>query len=698
MVLVGEEELVVLHAGLVEGLHQLHSVLEVHVVVGGAVNEEVFALEVLGVSGRRVEVVAVGVLLRRAHKALGVDVVVVAPVGDRCHGDGHLEGAVAAEEREGGEVAAEAPAPDADAVAVHVGLLFEPVGGGNLVDGLIFAHLLVDDLLEGVAPGGGAAPVHAHGDVAVLRQHLVEGEVLRAAVGVHHLLAARTAVAVHHHRITLVGVEVGGLHHPAVQFGAVLRGEVDNLAVHKTVFVHRLLHVLVVVQHAQLLAALFVDGVFGQGVQVGVLEAVVVAVRAEFRARPTVAFGQKLFLLAIEVDDIEVAVEHTGFVREVIDEFLFLVHILDFIHFPIAVGQLLDFSAKRHFVDVVEAVALGGDNHRVVVGEEVVVVGHVQPFVVLVGIDNVLLSGGGVVADEVKPVLMAVELEDDGVLAVGHPIDAREVAVAVVAQIHLGETLGGDVVDIDVHQGVVLAGLGVFVLEVGGVELIVEGEVVLLDAAFVEAQEGDLGAVGRPGGGARHIEFLLIHPVGVAVEDGVGLAVAGDLGDLAGGELLVEEVAVAGEEHLGAVLGEHGEVQFGVGVGHQGERLGGDVIDVVEGERGAAPDALLVDGQHNLRLVGGELIAADLADIDRAAAETLQIRVGEEHIDELAGGEAVALNAAALHHGVAVTLGHCGVAGHPAGIEIKVVPDFFNGDFLGLAEGDDREGQHKEGK
>ena len=188
MVLVREEELVVVDAGRVQSLHQLHGVLEVDVVVGGAVDQQVLALEVLGVGRRGVEIVTVGVLLRGAHEPFGVDVVVVAPVGDGCDGDGHLEGTVATEHRQRREVTAEAPAPDADALAIDVAQRLEPVGRSDLVDGLVLAHLLVDHLLEGVAAGGRASAVEADADVTVLRKHLVESKIHRAAVGVHHLL------------------------------------------------------------------------------------------------------------------------------------------------------------------------------------------------------------------------------------------------------------------------------------------------------------------------------------------------------------------------------------------------------------------------------------------------------------------------------------------------------------------------------
>ena len=51
VVFVGEEELVVFHTGFVKGFHQLHGVLEVHVVVGGAVDKQIFAFDVFTACG-----------------------------------------------------------------------------------------------------------------------------------------------------------------------------------------------------------------------------------------------------------------------------------------------------------------------------------------------------------------------------------------------------------------------------------------------------------------------------------------------------------------------------------------------------------------------------------------------------------------------------------------------------------------------
>ena len=84
---------------------------------------------------------------------------------------------------------------------------------------------------------------------------------------------------------------------------------------------------------------------------------------------------------------------------------------------------------EGHLINMVEAVALGSDNHGIVILKEVIVVGHIQPFLVNTLIDNVLSLSFGIITDEVKLFLMAVELQHDGIATVGQPINAREVAV-----------------------------------------------------------------------------------------------------------------------------------------------------------------------------------------------------------------------------------------------------------------------------
>ena len=109
-----EREDLVGAAGGQERGRQLEGVGGDDVVVGQAVEEQQRALELGRVGEQRAGVVDVGIGLGVAEVALGVEGVVEAPVRDRGAGDGGVEDVRAAQDGEGGEVAAEAPAADGD--------------------------------------------------------------------------------------------------------------------------------------------------------------------------------------------------------------------------------------------------------------------------------------------------------------------------------------------------------------------------------------------------------------------------------------------------------------------------------------------------------------------------------------------------------------------------------------------------------
>ena len=120
VVAVGIDELHEGDVGLHEGFGELGGIAVVHVVIGCAVADEEGTVELLG-ARHRVAVVAGGVFLGRAHIALGIDSVVVAVVGDGCHGHAGSEDAAALGHGHQRVEAAVAPAPDADAVLIDIG-------------------------------------------------------------------------------------------------------------------------------------------------------------------------------------------------------------------------------------------------------------------------------------------------------------------------------------------------------------------------------------------------------------------------------------------------------------------------------------------------------------------------------------------------------------------------------------------------
>ena len=105
-----------------KAIHHLHGVLEVHVVVTGAMDFEQIAFQI----GREIHRGAPGVGIRivfgQAHIALGVNRVVQAPIRNRGNRDPGLEHIGVGHGIEG-EVAAIAPSPKAQTIAIDLGEL-----------------------------------------------------------------------------------------------------------------------------------------------------------------------------------------------------------------------------------------------------------------------------------------------------------------------------------------------------------------------------------------------------------------------------------------------------------------------------------------------------------------------------------------------------------------------------------------------
>ena len=154
----------------------------------------------------RVGGISVGVLLRCAHVALGVNRVVEFPVGRRRDSYTCAEHAATLRHTHQRIESAVAPAPDTDAVFVYVGQRAEIDGSLNLVFRLEVADVQICTLLELRTASARSASVNAYADEALLSQIRVErtARTHRAcAPFVLHHLAARSAVLVHDDRIAL---------------------------------------------------------------------------------------------------------------------------------------------------------------------------------------------------------------------------------------------------------------------------------------------------------------------------------------------------------------------------------------------------------------------------------------------------------------------------------------------------------------
>src|SRR5256884_3469545 len=83
------------------------------------------------------------VFLRKAEVALGVDGIVVAPVGDRAARETHFENIAGFKHGVQRHVTAVAPSPDADAIGINIGKRLEIFDAVALVGKLLCAHAKV---------------------------------------------------------------------------------------------------------------------------------------------------------------------------------------------------------------------------------------------------------------------------------------------------------------------------------------------------------------------------------------------------------------------------------------------------------------------------------------------------------------------------------------------------------------------------
>ena len=136
VVAVGVDELAEVFVGINESGDVLGGVLIVHVVIGQTVTEQQGSAELIDTGDGTDAVVAIGVLVGRAHEALGIDGVVEAPARGRGDGDAAAEYGPPFAHGHQRVPAAIAPAPNGDVLFVDIALLSQPQGSFHLVLGL----------------------------------------------------------------------------------------------------------------------------------------------------------------------------------------------------------------------------------------------------------------------------------------------------------------------------------------------------------------------------------------------------------------------------------------------------------------------------------------------------------------------------------------------------------------------------------
>ena len=295
-------------------------------------------------------------------------------------------------------------------------------------------------------------------------------------------------------------------------------------------------------------------------------------------------------------------------------------------------------------VDVVVAVGLRGADEVLAVWQEDEAAERrlVHEAFVAVGVDGVAHGRGGVGNQHFHLVLSAVKSHYAKAFGCARPEDARHVDVRFGADVHGLDGPLAHVVDVDAHLRIGLAGFGILVAIGARIELafsalrvrcLVDGELIFVHFALVEADEGQLAAVVRPLEGLVEAEFLFVDPVGQAVDDLVGLA-AGRHGALRTvGEFLDIEVVVVDKGHH-LPVGRKGGHALRLVAAEGFEGVVARLVDKIFGLERMPVDAPRGRAQQHPLFVGRDLVAVDAVD---GGAVSDQVEV-DQRVDAAAGG------------------------------------------------------------
>ena len=609
----GIDEVVELLAVVDAVLDEDEAVLPHHHIVGGAVDHQELAFQLVGLVLEAGELVTLGVLLGRVHVTLAVHDLIVFPIQHRTARHADLEHLGVVDLQRGRHEAAIAPAVAADAVGVDIRQGLQPVDAHHLVAHLELAALTMDALLEGLATVGGATVVEGEDEEAFLGEVVeVDARAGRPLVGDE--LGVGTAIHVDDDGIFLRSVEVIGLDETGVERLAVfgLQGAQGGLA--EVVVLQRVLGLVQTSDHLAV-AVLQVDVIRHIGAAVVVEEILAVARRHDVvRA---VFLGELGHLAALDVHHVAVALQRADLGGTVVDLAAVLREAVEVGDDEVAMGELLHlFLADGIEIEVIVAVALGLPDELVgVVGQEVGGTLGLHILVVAVLEDGLdIVARDGVVFVELQVVLLAVEDADVDAFVVGVPGDGGEVLLGGFAGLDYDLLARGDVVDVQRHLVARHARHGVFDGVGGGDTLGDVDERIVGHHALVHAVVGEELAVGRPEDAAVDGELIAVH----ALTGHHALRVVGDL------DLLV-------------AFG-HIQVVFD-GIGHVQGGLADILVGSARGKGGDGVDASLLD----VHLVEVDAVVAQAVEIGLVFVDPRQLGDTFQFVDALAFGEAVQL-------------------------------------------------------
>src|SRR5690606_36680470 len=113
------------------------------------------------------------ILLRPAHVALRINIIIISPVSNGCNRYGCFENICSLHDTNAAHEASKAPAPDADPVTIYVGQACQVTCDGYLIIAFQLPQLEIGFFLKSFSSSTGTGTVSTNDHVAFLRHHLM---------------------------------------------------------------------------------------------------------------------------------------------------------------------------------------------------------------------------------------------------------------------------------------------------------------------------------------------------------------------------------------------------------------------------------------------------------------------------------------------------------------------------------------------
>ena len=207
--------------------------------------------------------IASGILLRCTHIALSIHRVIITPVGGRCHRNTCLEYRTALTHTHQCAESTKAPAPDTDAVFIHVWLFAEIQGSLYLIFGFFDSDFQISAFLKSFSTASSATTIYTNNNISFLGQIIVEGSSIThtsCTPCILYLLVTRTRILELYNGIFLVGIKVYRFHHPSIQFHSLGCGERERFTLSPIIPGNLVEQLLIVLQHSYHLSTIGTRG------------------------------------------------------------------------------------------------------------------------------------------------------------------------------------------------------------------------------------------------------------------------------------------------------------------------------------------------------------------------------------------------------------------------------------------------------